>query len=400
MQRNYVYYMMILLAVVSCLSCREQGGKTEKGGNIDTLVTRTPAKAGGTDSGAVAVNMTLTDAQVKAIGLETGGIEQRNLRTSLKVNGKLVLPPQNQAQVSSLSGGIVRSIRVKEGDFVNQGQVLATLSNNEVVQWQQDYLENKSQLRYLEAEYARQKSLRQDSINAEKTFQQVENELGVARARQMGIGTKLQMAGIRPADLTSSNMRSEIGIVAPISGYIHHINVTMGKYADANAVLFDMVDNRYLHLDLTVFEKDIHKVGLGQKVLFTDANDPLHNHPATIYSLDKAFQDNQQAIVAHARIGERTETLLPGMYVEARIQIDRYEAAALPDAAVVSSGDDHFVYLMTGPRRYRQVAVKTGAQDQGYSEIIPLVDLPKDARIVTKGAYYLLSEATKGRSEE
>jgi cobalt-zinc-cadmium efflux system membrane fusion protein len=195
-------------------------------------------------------------------------------------------------------------------------------------------------------------------------------------------------------------MRSEIGIVAPISGYIHHINITMGKYTDANAVLFDMVDNRYLHLDLTIFEKDIHKVALGQKVLFTDANDPLHDHPAAIYGLDKAFQDNQQAIVAHARIGERTETLLPGMYVEARIQIDRYLAAALPDAAVVSSGDDHFIYLMIGARRYRQIAVKTGAQDQGYTEIIPLVDLPKDARIVTKGAYYLLSEVTKGSGEE
>ena len=400
MQRNFVFYAMTVLAILCCLSCREQGGKTGKEKNTETAVTPTPAKMGDADPGRAPVNITLTEAQVKAIGLETGGIEQRNLRTSLKVNGKLVLPPQNQAQVSSLSGGIVRSIRVKEGDFVNQGQMLATIGNNEVVQWQQDYLENKSQLRYLEAEYARQKSLRQDSINSEKTFQQVENELGVARARQTGIGTKLQMVGIRPVDLTPANMRSEIGIVAPISGYIHHINVTMGKYADANAVLFDMVDNRYLHLDLTVFEKDIHKVALGQKVLFTDANDPLHDHPATIYSLDKAFQDNQQAIVAHARIDERTETLLPGMYVEARIRIDRYEAAALPDAAVVSSGDDHFIYLLTGPLHYLQVAVKTGAQDQGYTEIIPLVDLPKDARIVTKGAYYLLSEVTKGSSGE
>jgi cobalt-zinc-cadmium efflux system membrane fusion protein len=139
---------------------------------------------------------------------------------------------------------------------------------------------------------------------------------------------------------------------------------------------------------------------VGQKVLFTDANDPLHDHPATIYSLDKAFQDNQQAIVAHARIGEKTETLLPGMYVEARIQVDRYEAMALPDAAVVSNGDDHFIYLETGPRTYQQLAVRTGASDLGYTEIVPLSDLPKGARIVTKGAYYLLSEATKGSSEE
>jgi len=268
------------------------------------------------------------------------------------------------------------------------------------VQWQQDYLENRSQLRYLEAEYARQKSLRADSINSEKTLQQVENDLGMARARQTGIRTRLQGVGIRAEGLTPETVRSEIGVVAPIEGYIHHVNVTMGKYADANGSLFDIVDNRALHLDLTVFEKDVHNLAVGQKVLFTDANDPLHDHPATIYSLDKAFQDNEQAIIAHARIGERTETLLPGMYVEARIQVDKYQALALPDAAVVSSGDDHFIYLESGPRTYRQVAVRTGASDLGYTEVVPLSELPKDARVVTKGAYYLLSEATKGGSGE
>lgn len=359
----------------------------------DSVVAAKPAAS-------APVEIRLTEAQIKAIDLRTGGLEQRNLRTSLKVNGKLVLPPQNQAQVSSLSGGIVRSIRVKDGDFVKSGQVLATLQNNEVVQWQQDYLENKSQLHYLEPEYARQKNLRADSINSEKTFQQVENELGVARARQTGIRTRLQGVGIRAEGLTPETVRSDFGITAPIQGYIHHVNVTIGKYADANAALFDIVDNRALHLDLMVFEKDVHKLAVGQKVLFTDANDPLHDHPATIYSLDKAFQNDQQAIIAHARITERTETLLPGMYVEARIQVDKYQAMALPEAAVVSNGDDHFIYLETVPRVYRQVAVRTGASDLGYTEIIPLSELPKGARIVTKGAYYLLSEATKGSSEE
>ncbi len=394
MKAEYIVFGMLMATLAAC------GHRPEKKGKEDRKDSATVAGAGMRRREAAAVEIRLTEMQVKAIGLQTGNVEQRNLRSSLKVNGKLVLLPQSQAQVSSLSGGIIKSIWVKEGDFVKQGWVLATLQNNEFVQWQQDYLENKSQLHYLEAEYARQKSLRQDSINAEKTFQQVENELGVARARQAGIRTKLQMAGIRAGDLRPGGIRSEIGIVAPISGYIHHVNVTIGKYADANAVLFDLVDIRYLHLDLTVFEKDVHKLAVGQKVLFTDANDPLHDHAATVFSLDKAFQDNQQAIVAHARIGERTETLLPGMYVEARIQTDRYQAAALPDAAIVSSGDDHFIYMETGPRTYRQVAVKTGATDLGYTEVLPLSDLPKDARIVTKGAYYLLSEVTKGNGEE
>ncbi|MBN9385489.1 MAG: efflux RND transporter periplasmic adaptor subunit [Chitinophagaceae bacterium] len=382
MYSKYVFYGMLMIVLTAC------------GGKAPAPVSKPPKTA------SASVEIQLTETQVKAIGLQTGGVEERNLRTTLKVNGRLVLPPQNQAQVSSLVSGIVKSIPVREGDLVTPGQVLATLQNNEVVQWQEDYLANSSQLRYLEAEYARQKSLRQDSINAEKTFQQVENELGVARARQSGIHTKLQGVGIRVEDLKPGSIRSEIGIVAPIGGYIHHVNVTMGKYMDANTALFDIVDNRALHLDLTVFEKDVHKLEVGQKVLFTDANDPLHDHIAIVYSLDKAFQDNQQAIIAHARIAERTETLLPGMYVEARIQIDRSHAAALPDEAIVSNGDDHFIYLEKGPRRYRQMAVRVGAKDLGYTEVIPLEDLPRDARIVTKGAYYLLSEATKGSGEE
>lgn len=388
--RYSIFYIAVIATLMACNSRPAASGPATK---PDSAVKPSPDTRG-------LVEIRLSEAQIKVIDLLTGNLEQRNLRTSLKVNGKLTLPPQNQAQVSSLSGGIVKSIRVKDGDFVHAGQVLATLQNNEIVQWQQDYLENRSQLRYLEAEYARQKSLRADSINSEKSFQQVENELGIAKARQTGIRTRLQGVGIRAESLTPENIRSEISIPAPIEGYIYHVNVTMGKFADANVALFDIVDNRALHLDLTVFEKDVHKLAVGQKVLFTDANDPLHDHPATIYSLDKAFQDNQQAIIAHAKIAEQTETLLPGMYVEARIQVDRYQTLALPDPSIVSSGDDHFIYLETAPRVYRQLAVRTGASDLGYTEITPLSELPKNARIVIKGAYYLLSEATKGSSEE
>ena len=74
----------------------------------------------------------LTDDQIKAIDLQTGSIEQRNLKTTLKANGKLMLPPQNQAKVSLLVGGLVKTINVTEGVFVSQGQTLATIENNDI----------------------------------------------------------------------------------------------------------------------------------------------------------------------------------------------------------------------------------------------------------------------------
>ncbi|WP_171609746.1 efflux RND transporter periplasmic adaptor subunit [Limnovirga soli] len=342
----------------------------------------------------------LTDDQIKAIGLQIGSIEQRNLKSTLKVNGKLTLPPQNQAQVSILTGGIVKSINVTEGTFVKQGQTLATIVNNEVIQLQQDYLENKSQLVYLQAEFKRQTDLQEDRINATKTLQQVQNELSMAQAKQKGLQTKLQLQGINYTKISTTNFTNRIAVTAPISGFVHHINLTMGKFADANTILFDIVDNRFLHLDLTLFEKDIARVKVGNKVMFTDANDVSHVHPATIFALNKSFEDNQQAIIAHAKIEEQTETLLPGMYVEARIQIDNYKANALPDDAVVSNGDEHYIYLETKKNHYKQIPVTKGVSDIGFTEILPLVEIPANAKVVIKGAYYLLSQLTKGSGEE
>lgn len=383
-------YSIIFFSLFAFASCKSNSKETAKA-ETKTDSTHKEEQA--------ETEVQLTDDQIKAIDLQIGSIEQRNLKTTLKVNGKLMLPPQNQAQVSLLVGGLVKTINVTEGVFVSQGQTLATIENNEVIQLQQDYLENKSQLKYLQAELNRQRELQKDNINATKTLQQIENEFTTAQAKQKGIKSKLQLQGINADNVSTTNFTNRVTVVAPISGYIHHINLSLGKFADANAVLFDIVDNRFLHLDLTIFEKDIHKVNIGQKIIFTDANDKTHSHPSTIFSLNKAFEENQQAIIAHAKIEEKTETLLPGMYVEARVQIDNYKTNALPNDAIVNNGDEHFIFIEISKNHYKQIAVKTGATDMGFTEITPLEELPTNAKIVTKGAYYLLSQLTKGSGE-
>ena len=51
------------------------------------------------------------------------------------------------------------------------------------------------------------------------------------------------------------------------------------------------------------------------------------------------------------------------------------------------------------PNAFKQVQVRTGASELGFTEITPLSALPADAKVVVKGAYYLLSELTKGEGE-
>ncbi|RZJ55435.1 MAG: biotin/lipoyl-binding protein, partial [Flavobacterium sp.] len=82
----------------------------------------------------------LTPAQMKTVGIEVGYMENRNLASVVKANGQLEVPPQNKADVSILSGGIILRINVLEGQQVKKGQVLAVINNQDLIKIQQDYL--------------------------------------------------------------------------------------------------------------------------------------------------------------------------------------------------------------------------------------------------------------------
>jgi len=341
----------------------------------------------------------LSAEQQKAIGMQTGFIAMRNLKTALKVNGKLMLPPQNQAQVSLLVGGIVKNILVEEGALVREGEILATIQNTEFIQLQQDYLQSSSSLTYLKVEFERQKELQKENINAGKTFQKAEADYNHEVSNYNSLKQKLKLYNVDASKLTNENISSTFNVVAPIAGNIHTISINIGKYAEPNKQLFDIVDNRYLHIDLTIFEKDISKIHEGQKITFTDANDPNHLHNATIFSINRAFEENQQAVIAHAKIENVTEALLSGMFIEARINIDDNTSQSLPSDAIVSNGNDHFIFVEHEPNTYKQVPVRIGTSDQGFTEIIALEKIEPQSKIVISGAYYLLSELTKGEGE-
>lgn len=337
--------------------------------------------------------------QIKAIGLITGTMEQRGLKTALKANGRLVLPPDKSAQVSVLIGGIVRDIPVQEGQRVEKGQVLATLENIEFLQLQQDYLETQANLVLLTADLKRQQDLHTDQINATKTLERAIAELTSAKARVATMGAKLRMFGTDPARLSPEAISSTYALRTPISGNLTHIAITLGQFAEPNKPLFDVVDNRGLHIDLNVFEQDLARVQVGQQVVFGHAGEPVGQHTATIYGMNKAFERDQQAIIVHATLDDTAEELLPGMYIEALIMTDSTQAWSLPSEAVVSNGDEHFIFVEGGPSTFKQVQVRTGASELGYTEIVLLGELPADAKVVLKGAYYLLGELTKGSGE-
>lgn len=123
----------------------------------------------------------LGQVQYQAAGIQLGGVERRALSGVLAVNGVLSMPPQQRVSVTFPYGGILRSTPVQAGKWVEKGQVVATLENPEFVTLQQDFLDARSQLDFLEKDYERQRELSRENVGALKNFQRASADLGSLR---------------------------------------------------------------------------------------------------------------------------------------------------------------------------------------------------------------------------
>ncbi|ENI5461245.1 efflux transporter periplasmic adaptor subunit [Flavobacterium psychrophilum] len=351
----------------------------------------------------------LTVAQFKTVGIVTGSLENRNLNTIIKANGYTAVPPQNMANISTLISGVVKDIYVLEGTFVTKGKTLATIQNLEVVEMLEDYKSATANIEYLQLEYNRQKTLSDENVNPRKVFQEVKSKLAVEKARAQASKTKLQALNV---SLNSSS--SLIPIVAPISGYVGKISVSKGAFADTGTTLFEVVDNSQMHLDLNVYEKDLGTISVGQTIDFILTNQGNKSIKATIFGINKSFSNESKTVAVHAKINANdTKGLISGMYVSANININNSTVPALAKDAVVKDGDKYFVFIQIEHQEkpkngkvkdeynevhFEAVEVITGTTDLGYTEVKFVKEIPADAKIVIKGAFYLLS-AMKGGGE-
>jgi membrane fusion protein, heavy metal efflux system len=352
--------------------------------------------------------LTLTFDQYKAVGIATGKVEMRNLNAVVKANGYTNVPPQNNANVSTLMGGTVQNIHVLEGTYVSKGKILATIQNLDVVQMQENYATATANIEYLQLEYDRQKTLSDENINGKKAFQEVKAKLIVEQVRAKAAKKRLEMLNV------GTESSPNIPVLAPISGYIGKIQTTKGAYAEVGKPLFEIIDNSQMHLDLNVYEKDLFKIKEGQTVDVVLINQSNKTIRATIFGINKTFTNESKSVAVHAKINAKNVSgLISGMYVAANINVNNVTVQTLPKDAIVKSGEKYYIFIEDGVQTaahdhqasekhetsekkaqivaFTPVEVIPAITDLGYTEVNFVSEVPKDKKIVIKGAFYLLS---------
>lgn len=399
-KRNITWIFCAILVMITISSC----GDTAKTPEAKTEETHEQGEH------EEAKGLELTQEQLNAVGIVIGSVTKKNLTEVVKSSGQLAVPPQNAAQINVLSGGIIRRINVIEGQKVKKGQVLVTIENQDLIRLQQDYLTAKGGFSYVEAEYNRQQQLKAANAGTGKAHQQAEANYNAERAKIKALERQLQQYGISASRISNGNITSQIPVTAPINGTIGKINAETGSYAQPGVSIMDIVDNSKIHADLIVFEKDLSKIKVGQRVDFQLTNQKNEQIEGEIYGINKSFENDSKGVVVHAVIKKPGANLIPGMYVTGLIGVGTSMSNAVPVDAVVRTEGKEFIFIVdTGAGtaehhkeesavHFRKIEVSTGVAELGYIQINPLQKLPADVRVVTKGAFYLQSKSS-GPSE-
>ena len=339
----------------------------------------------------------LTQQQVSTAELRMGEVQTRELDATLRVTGTLVLRPQSMADVSSLMGGVVRSILVSEGQRVSKGQVVATVENTGVVTLQREYFTALRESEAARAELTRQQTLAKAGAGVAKNLQQAETAARIADASLTGIGQQLRQMGISPKSVAAGSFATVFPLRAPISGTVSRISASIGSYADMQSPLLAIRDNSAMECDLNVFEKDVAKVAVGDRVELLLANQPGRVLRGRVYGVNQYFNDAAKSVAVHVRLdASPSQGLIDGMYVSGTIATGRQKCRALPSQAIVSTEGKSYIFALNGKPRggkysFSRHEVTTGVTSDGFTEVDLCEHIRPDSRIVTDNVYYLAS---------
>ncbi|MDP2159209.1 MAG: efflux RND transporter periplasmic adaptor subunit [Flavobacterium sp.] len=339
--------------------------------------------------------ITVTEAQFQSSKMEIGSPIEQDFEVTVKSSGKIDVPPQYRAKVTTFLGGYVKATKLLVGDKVAKGQALITLENTDYLDLQKDYVEVAEQINYLKSEYERQKTLYNEKITSQKNYLKAESDYRQAKGMYQGLREKLVLLNINPTNVELGKFTSQITISAPISGDVTVMNANVGMFMSPSDVILEIVDTNYLHLNLSIFEKDILHVKQGQKINFKVPEASKEQFSSNVQLVGKSIESKDRTISVFGTLSPEIKgKLLSGMFVEANIITDTKKGFGVPSDAIITENDKHYVLVLsnkTTEYKFKKVAVTVGEKSEKFIEIMPNDNVNAETKLLTKGVFDIIN---------
>jgi membrane fusion protein (multidrug efflux system) len=298
-------------------------------------------------------------------------VSKKSLDSDFSSNGNFV--PNQDLKLLSETSGVVTGIRVKEGDRVSKGQILATID--------QKYLSIDLQT----AEDTYQK-IKVDQQRYESSFKTG----GVTQSQVDDINLQLRNAASKVEQ--AKRKINDAHIKAPISGIINKKHIEVGAYLGTATALFDIVDVSKLKLNVSVNESQVVQLQTGSKVEIKVPVFPDKTFSGVVSFIAPKADASLNFPLEIKVDNDKANKIKAGMYATAVFRFEKQtESIVVPRSAFVGSVNANKVYVLEGDK-VRLTSVTPGAII-GESVVV-LSGLKEGQSVVVTGQINLVDGAT------
>ncbi|MBI1222650.1 MAG: HlyD family efflux transporter periplasmic adaptor subunit [Bacteroidetes bacterium] len=337
----------------------------------------------------------LSDKALQTIGLVADVPKFSEITGEIDVNGMLDIPPDQNVSYSLPYSGKITQIPLINGMKIKKGKLLFEIENPVFLDMQEQFLRNKSDLETARLNYQRQAELAKDKINAQKDLEDAKNQLQQLEAAYESSKEKLELLNYNPATLTAENLSPKTRFYSDKDYWVKMVHVNMGTFVQSGNLIVELLDLSHLHLELKVFEKDLNKLYIGQKIQFRLQHEE-QIRSASIYLIGKSI-DAERTVQVHGHLDSDEGNLLPGIFIHASILIAGDSSWWLPSSALQVWQGKNYLFEQVGKNTFHMLEIKN--PDIRNNKLL-LDQEYRGRKFVNTGAFELLAFMQNANEEE
>ncbi len=309
----------------------------------------------------------LTDAIPKVF---TKKLENKTFESFVEVHG--VVESDQNVVVMPETAGIIRSIRVQDGQSVKKGQTLALLDTDLI---RKNIAEVKNSLAFAEDVFQKQKKLYDQNVGTEMQFLEAKNKKESLERSLSTLSTQLDKAII----------------TSPIDGKIDEIYPKTGEMAGPQSPFARIINTKEVYINADVSEAFFNKIKVGDdvQVRFPYQEDTIN---VKVNYKGNYINPNNRTFKIHCSLSKEKKVLPPNLLAVLRLRNELVDSTiVIPNNVIQNDGKNDFVYVVKDNKAYKKI-VKTG-QTYQVQTVINSGLTPGDM-LVTQG-YRAISDKSK-----
>jgi len=336
----------------------------------------------------------ISKAQFESEKMVIGKPERVPFAEKVHFTGRIVPSVNGQAKISLPLPGIINSIGCKPAQKVTEGSILFEIGGHWFIDLQKDYAESSAILSKLESEYVRARELYEENIGSQKEYTAAKSSYYAENARHKALRKQLQSMGLNVAKIEEGTFYSSFPLKSPIRGYVSDINATLGQYVEPQQSIAEIIDYTSFQLELSVFEKDIHRIKPEQNIEFYFNGDKTQKHLGALNAIGKTIMPESKSINCYAIIDNANSiNMVSNQYAEGEIFTVIDSIRAVPETALIESENNSYLLLYENKDDsayyFKQIKVNTGRKSNNYIELT--TQLPTE-KILLSGIYNIVIE--------